>query len=200
MPHLSTQILEETKSLPEGAPIAAKALLHLGKRAAVDQALSRLAESGKLLRARRGMYLRPVEGRFGTRAPSVEKVVEATAVQSSETIVSSGAAAANRLGLTPQVPVRQVYLTSGPSRQLHLGKQVVELKHAPPWQFVLAGSRAGEVVRALAWVGPKAAEKALRILKSKLTSEEVCKLKAVASSLPTWLAPSVSALPAPAYA
>jgi hypothetical protein len=196
MTHLSTRILEETKSLPEGAPIAAKALLHLGKRAAVDQALSRLAGRGKLLRARRGMYLRPVESRFGTRAPSVEKVVEATAVQSSETIVSSGAAAANRLGLTPQVPVRQVYLTSGPSRQLRLGKQIVELKHAPSWQFALAGSRAGEVLRALAWVGPNAAKKALRSLQKNLTAEEIRKLKTVASSLPTWLAPSISALPA----
>jgi hypothetical protein len=196
MTRLSTQILEETKRLPEGAPIAAKALLHLGKRAAVDQALSRLAVRGKLLRARRGMYLRPIESRFGTRAPSVEKVVEATAVQNSETIVSSGAAAANRLGLTPQVPVRQVYLTSGPSRQLRLGKQIVELKHAPPWQFALAGSRAGEVLRALAWVGPNAAKGALRRLQKNLTAEEIRKLRTVASSLPTWLAPLISALPA----
>jgi hypothetical protein len=196
MTHLSTQILEETKNLPEGAPIAAKALLHLGNRAAVDQALSRLAARGKLLRARRGMYLRPVESRFGTRAPAVEKVVEATAARNSETIVSSGAAAANRLGLTTQVPVRQVYLTSGPSRQLRLGKQIVDLKHAPHWQLALAGSRAGEVLRALAWVGPHAARKALRILQKDLTSEEIGKLKTVASSLPTWLAPSISALPA----
>lgn len=196
MPHLSTRILEETKRLPEGAPIAAKALLHLGKRAAVDQALSRLAVRGKLLRARRGMYLRPVENRFGTRAPAVEKVVEATAVRTSETIVSSGAAAANRLGLTTQVPVRQVYLTSGPSRLLRLGKQVVELKHAPRWQLALAGSRAGEVLRALAWAGPNAAKKALRSLQKNLTPEEISELKTVASSLPTWLAPLISALPA----
>jgi hypothetical protein len=92
--------------------------------------------------------------------------------------------------------VRQVYLTSGRSRQLHLGRQIVELKHAPPWQFALAGSRAGEVIRALAWVGPNAAKGALRILQKKLSSEEIRKLKTVASSLPTWLAPSISALPA----
>lgn len=196
MTYLSTRILEEIKGLPEGAPIAAKALLHLGERAAVDQALSRLAERGKLLRARRGVYLRPIQSRFGTRAPAVEKVVEATTAQGGETIVSSGAAAANRLGLTPQVPVRQVYLTSGPSRQLHLGKQVVEFKHAPRWQLTLAGRPAGEVVRALVWAGPKAAEKALLTLKHKLTSAEVHELKTAAPLLPTWLAKSVSALPA----
>lgn len=123
MAPLSVRILEATKALPEGAPIAAKALLHLGKRAAVDQALSRLAERGRLLRARRGIYLRPVESRFGVRAPSVEKVIAETKVRSGETIVSSGAAAANHLGLTRQVPVRQVYLTSGPSCRLHLASK-----------------------------------------------------------------------------
>lgn len=191
---LSNRILEATKELPEGAPIAAKAFLHLGKRAAVDQALSRLAERGKLLRARRGVYLRPIEGRFGIRAPSVERVVEEAKVRTGETIVSSGAAAANHLGLTTQVPVRQVYLTSGPSRKIRLGKQVVEFKHAPRWQFTLASRRSGEVVRALAWVGPKQVEGTLCALKHKLTSVEVCELKAAASLLPTWLAKPVGAL------
>lgn len=193
---LSARILELAKKQPEGAPIAAKGLLHLGKRAAVDQALSRLAERGKLLRARRGVYLRPVESRFGVRAPSVEKVVEQTKARSGETIVSNGAAAANHLGLTTQVPVRQVYLTSGPSRELRLGKQVVEFKHAPRWQLTLAHRRAGEVVRALAWIGPEAVEKALHSVSQKLTSTEVRELKSAAPSLPTWLAKPVSELQA----
>ena len=192
MNSLGLRILEETKGLPEGVPIAAKALLHLGQRAGIDQALSRLAVRGKLLRARRGIYLRPVESRFGTRAPSVGKVVEAQA--SGEIIVASGAAAANQLGLTTQVPVRQVYLTSGPSREFRLGKQVVEFKHAPRWQLTLANRRAGAVVRALAWAGPQAAEQALRTVSEKLTSAEVRELKSAAASLPTWLAKPVSEL------
>src|SRR5918994_1950044 len=105
MKRLTSQILEEASRLPEGAPLAAKALLRLGSRPAVDQALSRLARRGQLLRAGRGIYVRPVESRFGVRAPSVEKVIEAVAAQRGETIVPSGAAAANTLGLTTQVPV-----------------------------------------------------------------------------------------------
>jgi hypothetical protein len=62
-----------------------------------------------------------------------------------ETIVSNGAAAANALGLTTQVPVRSVYLTSGRSRKMHLGKQVVELRHAPRWQLALANRPAGRL-------------------------------------------------------
>jgi predicted transcriptional regulator of viral defense system len=109
---LSIRILVNHQRTARRHTYAAKALLHLGKRAAVDQALSRFAERGKLLRARRGVYLRPVESRFEFGAPSVEKVIEETKARSGEIIVSSGGAAANNLDLTTQVPVRQVYLTS----------------------------------------------------------------------------------------
>ncbi|WP_258120450.1 DUF6088 family protein [Mesorhizobium onobrychidis] len=135
MQRLSEQILAHAGGLPEGTPVSAKSLLHLGNRAAVDQALSRLVERGQLIRADRGVYLRPVTSRFGTRSPSVEQAVEALASQRGEVIVSSGAAAANTLGLTTQVPIRSVYLTSGRTRKMNLGKQVVELRHAPRWQL-----------------------------------------------------------------
>mgnify|MGYP002652130934 CR=1 FL=1 len=36
-----------------------------------------LAKAGKLLRVARGAYVAPVSSRFGARAPSVEKAVEA---------------------------------------------------------------------------------------------------------------------------
>ena len=78
---LTEEILALAKGLPEGTPVAAKSLLHLGNRAAVDQALSRLAERTQLIRAGRGVYLLPVTSRFGTRAPSVEQAVEALASQ-----------------------------------------------------------------------------------------------------------------------
>lgn len=191
MTRLTEQILAYMTGLPEGAPVSAKSLLHLGNRAAVDQALSRLTDRGKLIRAGRGVYLRPVTSRFGTRAPSVEQAVEALATQKGEIIVSNGAAAANALGLTTQVPVRSVYLTSGRSRKMHLGKQVVELRHAPRWQLALANRPAGEAVRALAWLGPDNADTALKALKSKLPAIAFGELVAAAPQFPTWLAQSV---------
>lgn len=191
MLRLSEQILAYSERQSEGAPISAKSLLHLGNRAAVDQALSRLAERGQLIRAGRGVYLRPVTSRFGTRAPSVEQAVEALAAQRGEVIVSNGAAAANALGLTTQVPVRSVYLTSGRSRKMNLGKQVVELRHAPRWQLTLGGRPSGEAVRALAWLGPDKAEEALKTLKRKMPPGVFGELVAAAPQLPTWLAQSV---------
>ena len=101
------------------------------------------------MRAGRRVYLRPVTGRFGRRAPSVEQAIEALATQRGEVIVSNGAAAANALGLTRQSPVRFMHLTSGRSRTMSLGKQSVELRHAPRWQLTLAGRPAGHAARAL---------------------------------------------------
>ncbi|ANH73191.1 hypothetical protein ACS15_1871 [Ralstonia insidiosa] len=160
----------------------------------MDQVLSRLVQRGALLRAGRGIYVLPVESRFGSRAPSASKMVEGLAHQRGETIVSHGAAAANALGLTTQVPVRSVYLTSGPSRRLKLGAQTVEFRHAPVWQLIFPGRAAGDVVRALAWLGPERAGEALRTLRAKLPAAEMKEVASARARLPTWMAKEVSAL------
>lgn len=174
-------------------PIVAKNLLHLGARPAVDQALSRLVLRGLLLRVGRGIYALPVESRFGLRAPSTAKMVEGLASQRGETIVSHGAAAANALGLTTQVPMRSIYLTSGRSRHLKLGAQTIELRHAPVWQLLFPGRAAGEIVRALAWLGPEKIKGAVRKLATKLPPSELKEVASARSRLPTWMAQELSA-------
>ena len=192
MQRLTEQIIAFAEGLSEGAPIAAKGLLHLGNRAAVDQALSRLVERGQLMRAGRGVYLRPVASRFGARSPSIEQAIQGVAAQRGEIIVPAGAAAANKLGLTTQVSVRPVYLTSGRSRTLKIGQQSVELRHAPNWQLSRGGRPAGEVVRALAWLGPEKAKSAVGALKRKLPQSVFGEVVAGASQYPTWLAKTVT--------
>lgn len=51
MERMAESIMNVATTLPEGVPLAAKGLLHLGSRAAVDQTLSRLAARGELIRA-----------------------------------------------------------------------------------------------------------------------------------------------------
>ena len=63
MKSLPEQIMEHAEAMPEATPICPAALLHLGQRAAVGQALSRLARSGRLMRirqGRQGVYMRPI--------------------------------------------------------------------------------------------------------------------------------------------
>ena len=105
---LPKHIMEYSETLPEGAPLCPGALLHLSNRAAVDQALSRLARSGNLLRICQGVYMRPIKTRFGQCTPDTGKAIAALSALWGETIVPCGGSAANRLGLTTQNPVREV--------------------------------------------------------------------------------------------
>ena len=103
------------------------------------------------MRICQGIYVRPIETRFGLRPPAVEKVIEALAELWGETIVPCGGAAANFLGLTTQIPVQSVYLTSGPSRRLKLGALTVHLRHAPRWQLVAPHRPAMRFAPSLGW-------------------------------------------------
>jgi uncharacterized protein DUF6088 len=194
MKSVSKGILKEAQARTEGTPIYAKEFLHLGERAAVDQALARLVQRNRLIRAGRGIYVLPIETRFGMRTPSASEIATATANVRGEIIAAHGSTAANALGLTSQVPIREVYLTSGRSRNLRLGAQVVELRHAPSWQVTSKSRLAGEIIRALAWLGPAHAGEAIMKLQKKLTKAELNEIAAARASVPDWIAKHMSEL------
>ena len=194
MPSLPNTIMKYATESPEGTLLCPSALLHIGSRAAVDQALSRLARKGDLMRICQGVYVRPVETRFGPRPPAVEKVLVSLSSLWGETIVPCGGTAANALGLTTQVPMRSVYLTSGPNRKLKLGGLKVELCHAPRWQLAAPHRPAGEAVRALAWLGPQEVAAGLEAIRPKLSADDMQELAASRAVMPAWMAEPVSAM------
>ncbi|NRO95016.1 hypothetical protein GWC77_03545 [Paraburkholderia sp. NMBU_R16] len=188
---LPETILLHARSLPEGGVLSPKEFLHLGSRVAVDQAFSRLSKAGKLMRVARGTYVAPVSSRFGSRAPAPGKVVKAMAEQSGETIAPHGASAANALGLTQQVPTREVYVTSGRTRKLKLGRSELLVKHAPRWMLALGNGAAGAAVRALAWMGPTHAGRSLAALHRTLPATEWQTLTSARAILPSWMAQAI---------
>lgn len=188
MSTIQEAILQHSRRLPEETILSPKSLLHLGSRDAVDQALSRMARSGKLLRIQRGRYVRPRQTRFGPTAPSAHEIAGQLAKATGEIIVPSGAAEANRLGLTTQVPVRTVYLTSGPSRRINLGRQTLELRNAPGWQLSGPGTKEGAILRAAEWLGPEGPLGPIERIVSSLTPEERRGLLVSCAGVPDWLA------------
>lgn len=192
MSQLAEHILSAARAMPEGGLLSPKAFLHLGSRAAVDKTLSRLAQEGKLLRVSRGAYALPHEGRFGARPPSTESVLQAIEASAGETVVANGAAEANALGLTTQVPTREVFFTTGASRTLQLGNRRVELKHGTRWQLLLGKRPAGQMIRALSWLGPEAAPAALKQLRIKLPESEWDAVRGARALLPSWMAKVLS--------
>lgn len=192
MKTLPETILDHSRQLPEGGMLMPKEFLHLGSRAAVDQAFSRLAKAGLLMRAARGLYVAPVSSRFGARPPAVEKTVQSLAQKTQDVITDSGARAANGLGLTTQVPVRSVFLTSGRGRMLTLGKSKVEIRRAPKWMLLLGATRPGAVIRALGWLGEAHISGAMEKLRKLLSPRDWQELRSVRHLLPSWLAMSIS--------
>lgn len=188
MNSLPQTILSRAELLPEGCVLSPKEFLHLGSRAAIDQAFSRLTKGGKLVRVARGWYAAPVTSRFGTRVPSPAKVAHSLAKRNGETLVPHGASAANMLGLTRQVPIREVYLSSGRSRKYTLGKSEVLVRHAPKWMMALGQRPAGNAVRALEWMGKENAPEALSSLRKTLQESEWQELCQARSTLPGWMA------------
>ena len=192
MSHLAENILSAACTMREGGMLSPKEFLHLGSRAAVDKTLSRLAQEGQLMRVSRGTYVTPCQGRFGARPPSTESVVRAIEASCGETVVPNGAAEANVLGLTTQVPTREVFFTSGPSRKLQLGNRFIELKHGNRWQLLLGKRPAGMAIRALYWLGPEAAPAALKQLRTRLSEPEWEAVRSTRAILPSWMAKVIS--------
>lgn len=194
MSGLSCRILEQAEKLPEATPLCPATLPHLGNPDEVGQQLQCLAQSGSLMRVCQGIYMRPVKTRFGQCAPQVGKALKALAALWSETIVPCGGAVANCLGLTTQNPVRDVYLTSGPDRRLHFGSSVVALRQAPSWQLVAPHRKAGDVIRALEWLGREEVEDGLKAVLPTLSEADRRELADIQATptVPRWMAEPIS--------
>jgi hypothetical protein len=122
----------------------------LGTDAAVRKVLSRLTQDNTIKRLSRGIYYLPtVDPIFGELAPSIEKVLEKISNKERIRIKPTGVHALYKLGLTTQVPTRQVYLTDGNRRIIRIGKTVIQLKHVTPKKLSHIGELSGLIISAL---------------------------------------------------
>jgi hypothetical protein len=188
MKTLPESIVEHSRRLPEGGLLSPKDFLHLGSRAAVDQALSRLAKAGQLIRATRGLYLASTTDQGKQAPPSMDIVVSALASKNQEEIALDGARSAKMLGLSAQVPDGEVFLTTGRTRTLQVGEVTAQIRHAPRWMLALGATTAGAVIRALAWLGEQRIGEVMELLRKQLTSIDWKALSSVRSLLPSWMA------------
>ena len=155
MTNVQDVILDQLRQRSRSRVYTSKDLVHLGSRAAVDQALSRLARDGTLQRLARGLYYYPRTNlRLGIVVnPREEEIASALARQTGSRIAPSGALAANRLGLSTQVPAKHVYLTDGRSREVRVGNQVFAMKHVAPKELPVGSPVSAAVFQALRFLG-----------------------------------------------
>ena len=153
-------IVDRVRHQGRGTVFTPKDFLDIGSREAVDQALSRLVKAETVQRLGRGLYYLPkINKRLGIAVlPDVDEIADAVARQTGSRIAPSGATAANRFGLSTQVPAKPVYLTDGRSRQVRIGNFVVVVKHVSPKELPLGNRTSAMVLQALRHLGRDAVD------------------------------------------
>lgn len=197
MKTLPDNILLSIQQAPAGQVHTAVDFTHIGSRAAVDQALSRLSRQGLIRRIGRGLYDLPrVNPRFNIAVPpAVDQVAAADARRSGSRLLPSGAAAANMLGLSTQVPAKVVYLTDGRSRDLKVGNQQIHLRHISSRNFNVSDQTSALVIQALRHLGRHSVnDRVISILRSRLSSSQRKALQSDVRMAPGWIANAVKGL------
>ncbi len=190
---IAVDIMNFALRMGVGKPFCTAELAHLGKRAALDQALSRLVHGGKLIRVKRGMYTLPkVSAIFGQIPPSVKEVLTALSRVTGEVFETSPEGALSALRLTTQNQLGKTFSTSGRTRTLKMyGMQPIHLKSVPRKKAVMSlmGSMAGVAAIGLLFLGAKNVDKTvLDTIKKSISDEDFNKLVSVAPKMPAWLA------------
>jgi hypothetical protein len=119
----------------------------------VGQILSNLAKQGVIHHLSRGVYLKAEETRFGLVYPPLEAIAEAIARRDNAQVIPTGAMAQNILGLSTQVPMNAVFLTSGSARKIQLGGRTITFRRAVPKNFAVKGRYTSLIVQALRSIG-----------------------------------------------
>ena len=186
---IQSQIWVKIRRMRRGEPFTAATFHELGSRAARDQALSRLTKVGKIARVARGIYARPEQSEvLGALPVSGVKVAQAIARAAGVPLMVSGAEAANRLGLSTQVPSQKIYLTAGSQRTIRLGRAQVFLKRVSPRRVVGAGTEAGVVLSALRYLGKGGVtEETVAHLRRYLPEEVQAQLGEYIGQVPAWM-------------
>ena len=112
----------------------------MGASTAIRKSLSRLVVSGKLERMGQGIYVVPkVDRVFGKVLPSLEELAEVLSRKEHVKIKPSGQYALNKVGLSSQVPMKLVYLTSGHSKRIQVGKSAIVFKSTTAKKLSMKG-------------------------------------------------------------
>jgi hypothetical protein len=151
---MADRIMKRVRAKGRGWVFTPRHFVDFGTRGAVDMALSRLAKAGDIRRIGRGIYDYPRQhDKLGALSPNPDTLAAAVAAQSGDRLASSGAAAANSLGISTQVPAKVSYATSGRSRTKRVGGRSLTLRHSRAPVLDNASDSANALVQALAYLG-----------------------------------------------
>ena len=187
---IDSQVISRVYGKGRGSVFTPNDFSDLGAYTAVAKSLSRYAKVGTIRRLAPGVYDYPVKHpKLGLLAPAPEQVAKALAGRDATLLQPSGAYAANLLGLSEQVPMRVVFLTSGRSRKVQVGNREIILRHSSA-RFVSTKTRIGGlIIQALRYIGKQHfGDREYAILHARIAIDKRKELLTDIRRAPAWIA------------
>lgn len=193
MSAVADKIMKRVRGKGRGWAFTPRDFIDFGTRGSVDMALSRLVRAGTIRRVGRGLYDYPeLHAKLGALSPNMDRLARAVARQGGDKITASGAAAANRLGFSTQVPARATYATTGPTRVRKVAGRMLTLKHARAPVIDKASDHANAVLQALAHIGKERIDAdTIRQLARRLDDRDMKILVRARPQMPGWMGDAV---------
>jgi len=185
-----SRVLDRIRGHGRGWVFTPAHLADLGSRNAVASALKRFKANGLIRQLARGLYDYPAQDPLlGTVAPSADAIARALVVRDAIRLQPSGAYAANRLGLSEQVPSRIVFLTDGTARKVKIGKREILLQHTTPRNMATVGRKSGTLIQALRYLGQEQVDdKVIATLRRHIADADRADIRKDLRHAPAWIA------------
>lgn len=189
MSAMADRIMKRIRGKGRGWVFTPRHFLNFGSRGAVDMALSRLVQSDAIRRIGRGIYDYPrLHDTLGALSPDPAALADALAVQTGDKLAPSGAAAANQLGLSTQVPARASYATSGRTRVGKAAGRSLTLRHSRAPVLDQASDTANAVLQALAQLGRRQVDAdVIQRLAARIDDADMKQLLQARPAMPGWM-------------
>lgn len=183
------KIVSKLRRKGRGWVFTPKDLADLGSTRAVWAALGRLSNSSKIVRVSQGIYNYPDSHYLlGVVPPVLDDVVKAIARRDNLKAIPHGAFAANALGLSDQVPMKTIYVTDGPTRNIKVGNRIIQFKHAAAMNLGCTAI-GGLIIQALRQVGKdRVSDDDLNQIRKNLKDKQLKDLSKDAAIAPSWIA------------
>ncbi len=156
----------------------------------VKAALSRFCEEKYIARIMRGVYYRPEYSELLGEIvrPNIDDVAKAIARNYGWTIVPSGDAALNILGISTQVVASWVYFTDGPYKSYECDGYTIEFKHRTNREITNLSYTSAIVVQAMKSLGKEnLSAEIIAKLKAKLTKQDRQKMLQETQFVTDWI-------------
>jgi hypothetical protein len=155
MDRIRDQIHKRITDAGPGYVFTRKDFQDISSSGSIGQILSRMVKDGIIRQIGRGIFDFPNTNASlgGQLSPDIDMVAKAVARKFRWSILPYGNLAANRLGLSQQVPAQITYLSDGPTKELNIGNRIIYFKHARPKEIYADSVISGLVVQTLKHFG-----------------------------------------------